>query len=160
MTKERKGAGCLLAGFGLAALGLACLLSPFNSLLGIPLGTFQISQREKKLQKPAFYQTASTNLALYCQSVSTLNLTSYVRIASLPQPLPSFKHGRGMFESNRARIEFGGAFLHYGYSLVLDELASTPQSNVWNLLFYREGSPDKSLMRFVLPKSARISSIP
>src|SRR5258705_14011093 len=106
MREPRRGLGCgwiaaILAGILLAT----CLLSPLRAFLWIPMGMFQISLRERKLQQQTVYRPASTNLALYCQSISALNLTNHVSGAFLPQPLPSFGHAWGRFESNRAHIE-------------------------------------------------------
>jgi hypothetical protein len=143
----------IIAGILLAT----CLLSPLRGFLWIPFGMLRISQRERSLQQSRIYLPASTNLALYCQSVSALNLTNHISGAFLPQPLPSFEHAWGRFETNRAHIEFGGGFHHYGYNLTLDAWASTAQSNLWNLSFCRDGSPDRTLMRFALPSTALLS---
>ena len=59
-----------------------------------------------------------------------------------------------MFEADRAVVEFGGGFYHYGYRVRLEQedpprtnrpwvLHSVPRYNVWELYLSREGQPEK-----------------
>lgn len=109
------------------------------------------------MQKAEIYLPAATNLALYCQSSEDLHLTNIVGTSRLPQPLPSLGSPWASFETNFAHVEFGGGFYHYGYRILKDELASSSQTNVWELFLCREGQPETRLHRFALGSRDRVS---
>ncbi|HEY1788762.1 MAG TPA: hypothetical protein VGJ73_11425, partial [Verrucomicrobiae bacterium] len=136
---------------------LAFAMPSFVMIIGIFLSMQGIRGVEKQMKRPAVYESLATNLALYCQSISSLKLTDEVGSAYLPQPIPQLNEDAyGRFDSDRSLIEFGGGFYHYGYLLLLAPNAFSLYTNYWELYFQSEGSPNLSLVRFALPASARI----
>lgn len=140
-----------------AIIAVAVVMIPFTWIAGMFWAMHGIKQIEKRLKDPVVYQAVATNLALYCQSISSLNLTDIVGSARLPQPLPQLGHHPwGSFYTNDAHVEFGGGFYHYGYGLRLGENISGSNTNFWELSFRSEGSPDTLLTRFTLASDARM----
>ena len=154
-SRDRWGLYFCLVGFGL--LVAAWFLTPLGMFVGISLTMSKIRRMEARMQDTEIFLPVATNLALYCQSFETLRLTNGVGASRLPHPLPSLGSPHALFETNHAYIEFGGGFYHYGYGLRLDEEASSPQINVWELYLSREGQGEKLLHRFTLPSAARVT---
>jgi hypothetical protein len=126
-------------------------------IIGIGFAMRGIRGVEKQLKSPAVYQIAATNLALYCQSAASLNLTDEVPGAWMPQPIPQFDEFEdGKFDADSAFAIFGGGFYHYGYVLNKAQDTFSPGTNYWELSFRSENSPDVFLTRFTLPDSARL----
>jgi hypothetical protein len=136
---------------------LAAFVFPVTMFAGIFWSMHGIKQIEKRMKSPAVYELVATNLALYCQSISSLNLTDSVNGARLPQPIPQLvEDASGWFRPDSAMIICGGGFYHYGYSLQLDPNSSGSNTNYWELYFRSENSPDLLLTRFPFPASAQL----
>jgi hypothetical protein len=158
MSESRGGSVWYLWLAGAAILLLAAwFFTPLPMIVGICFSISDIRLSETRMQRPEIYLPVATNLALYCQSAEDLQLTNKVRAASLPQPLPSLGSRWASFRTNFAIVECGGGFHQYGYRAQLDEAASTPQRNVWQLYLCREGQSEKLLHRFALAPTARVS---
>jgi tetratricopeptide (TPR) repeat protein len=154
---ERKLAKSRMILGSVALIAVAVVMTPVAWISGMFWAMHGIKQIEKQLNSPIVYQTVATNLALYCQSISSLNLTDGIGGARLPQPLPQFgNHLWGSFHTNSAFVEFGGGFYHYGYSLELNKATSDANTNSWELYFCSESSPNKLLMHFTLSPDARM----
>ena len=68
-------------------------------------------------------------------------------------------HGRCRVSTNAAFVEMGGGFYHFGYRLNFDEAASNPNTNVWQLYLYREGSDKNThLLTLALTSTQHVSS--
>ncbi len=158
MNESRGGSGMYLWLLGVAALlAAAWFLTPLPMFVGLALNMNHIRRVEARMQQAQIYLPVATNLALYCQSSETLQLTNMVGALRLPQPLPLLGSPWASFKTNYAMVEFGGGFYHYGYEVQLDEQASNPQSNIWQLYLCREGQDQKLLHRFALTPTARVA---
>lgn len=119
-------------------LGLVILavlvFNPFSLIfLSVFVGMGHIKIIEAKLQKPAVYEPVAERLAIYCQSDQSLfpKILSY---AWLPGEVSRLGHPWCEIATNFASVEMGGGFYHFGYTLELDETASTPAKNVWQAI--------------------------
>jgi hypothetical protein len=158
MNKSCGGSAWYLWTIGIALILVAAwFFTPLPMILGVSLSMSRIRWVEAQMQKASVYLPLSTNLALYCQSRDDLQITNRIAASRLPHPLPSLGSPWASFETNFAHVEFGGGFYHYGYRLHLDESASSPQSNIWEIYLCREGQQEKILHRFALPPSARLN---
>ena len=134
----------ILSGLGLALLALL-IFNPFSMIfIGVLIGSHQIKITEGKLQKPEVYQPVALRLATYCQSDQSLfpKILSY---AWLPSEASSLGEPWCEVTTNYASVEFGGGFYHFGYRLELNQKASDPATNAWDLVLAREERPDKFL---------------
>jgi len=110
-------------------------------------GPLKIKRQEKAMRDPAVYRPVGETLALYCQSdfsEFSEDEAYYFTLGYkwLPDELKNLhKYGRITLKTNSAHIELGGGFYHYGYAIDLDEVTSTPETNVWVLTQYREAYP-------------------
>jgi hypothetical protein len=116
----------------------------------------QVRRLEARMQQAELYLPIATNLALYCQSSESLQLEGTIGAARLPQPLPALGASWASFFTNYAHVEFGGGFYHYGYRVQREE-ASDPETNLWRLYLFREGTDQKLLHRFALAAATRLS---
>jgi hypothetical protein len=158
MRKERSSLVIWIVGLLAVGLILAFLIffTPLGMVVFIPLQMRQIRNIESRMQQPQISGEVATNLALYCQSVDLLQITNGLNGAQLPPPLPQLgAHAWGDIQSNRALVEFGGGFYHYGYSLALNESRSSADTNIWELSLDREGQPSKLLQTIALPASTQ-----
>ena len=126
-------------------------------LFSVFFGMGHIKIVEAKLQKPAVYEPVAERLAAYCQSDQTLfpQILSY---AWLPAEISRLGHPWCGLATNFAFVEMGGGFYHFGYRLKLDEAASTPATNVWNLFLAREGAEDRQLMTLRLAATQHVTA--
>ena len=151
------------------------IFNPFSLIfLSVFLGMGHIKIIEAKLQKPAVYEPVARRLATYCQSDQSLfpKILSY---AWLPEEISNLGHPWCEVATNSAFVEMGGGFYHFGYTLKLDEKASTPAkdvwplvgntetisvpaTNVWNLFLAREGSQNKLLMTLRLAATQHVTA--
>jgi tetratricopeptide (TPR) repeat protein len=150
------------------------VFNPFSLIfLSVFVGMGHIKIVEAKLQKPAVYEPVAERLATYCQSDQSLfpKILSY---AWLPVEISRLGHPWCEIATNFASVEMGGGFYHFGYTLELDETASTPAknvwhlvgndeagsvpaTNVWNLFLAREGSSNKLLMTLRLAATQHVT---
>jgi hypothetical protein len=105
----------------------------------------------QQLQKAEVFTPAAFSLARMCQAGMT---NEYDRFTNL---VPHLQNGLGdcwgSISSNRANMEFGGGFWHFGYELTLDEANSNRETNFWILMKYAEGESNRTLLKFSLPTS-------
>jgi tetratricopeptide (TPR) repeat protein len=134
-------------------------MGPHNDLmlLQMTLQLAQIHEIEAKLQQPSVYEPVAETLILYCQSDPTL-LPHDLGPAWFPAELRKQGGFRASVNADRAYIEFGGGFYHFGYSLRRDQAASTPQLNVWQLFMCREETEDKQLCTKSVATTRRFSA--
>jgi hypothetical protein len=151
--KKRTAIGCVvLTGF-LAVL----VLNPVScALVGMFMGMGHILKSESALRKPRVYEPVGRTLALYCQSDPSL-FPQYMGYAWLPEALNAVGHGRLSVREDRAHVEMGGGFHHFGYRLVQDPGTTSPATNAWHLYMYSEGSKDRHLKTFYLDAEHRLS---
>lgn len=105
----------------------------------------------EELQKAEVFTPAAFALAKMCQAGM---INEYAYFTNL---VPRLQDGLGdcwgSISSNRANMEFGGGFWHFGYILTLDEDNSNRRTNYWILMKYAEGESDRTILKFSLPIS-------
>ena len=144
----------------LGAIVLAVLV--FNPIgcafLSVFIGMGHIKATEAKLQKREVYEPVARRLALYCQSDRSL-FPQNISYAWLPDELAKVSHGHCSIDADHASVEMGGGFYHFGYRLDLDQGASAPSTNVWQLYLYREGNKvDQHLMTLALASTQQVTA--
>ncbi|MBE9129010.1 MULTISPECIES: hypothetical protein [unclassified Coleofasciculus] len=145
--------------FGLLVIGTVAYIAPIATVfLWADAMHREISRNEEYMQQPEVYESVGRTLVLYSQSDPKLFPEGEIDSAWLPAELHHIGGAFYEFDSSGSRIEMGGGFYHYGYSLVLDKQTSTSNPNVWNFSFYSEGSSTKLLETFSLPASETISA--
>jgi tetratricopeptide (TPR) repeat protein len=123
----------------LAFIGLLGGLLSFP-MLAIPL---VIHLSDVPLRMPWKYKPIARRLAVLCQTYPL----------GLPDGI-----GATRISATGANIFYGGGFYHYGYTLDLDEAASTPQTNVWRIGITREDMrKDDWLWSLSLPATQTLS---
>lgn len=151
--RNRFWAICVIIG-GLIILAVLLLNHSSRMILGVLIGSHEIRVTERKMQRPAVYEPVARTLALYCQSEQKLfpQILSY---AWIPPEVSRLGQPWCQVSSNYAFVEMGGGFYHFGYRMTLDQAASSPATNVWDLFLAREGSPDLHLttLRLAEPPS-------
>jgi hypothetical protein len=158
MGESRGGSAWYVWLVGIALLlAAAWFFTPLPMFVGIFWSTSHVRRIEARMQQAEVYLPVATNLALYCQSSEVLQFTNIVGASRLPQPLPSLGSPWASFKTNYAHVEFGGGFYHYGYRVQLDQEASSPQGNIWELYLCREGQAERLLHRFALPPTACVA---
>jgi len=170
--KKRKRKLWILLGLVILAV---LIFNPISLIiLSVVVARVHITMIEAKLQKPAVYEPVARTLATYCQSDQSLfpKILSY---AWLPGEISHLGHPWCEVTTNSAFVELGGGFYHFGYKLELDEVASTPAkdvfqllgqngtastlgTNVWHLFLAREGSQDKPLMTLRLAATEHMTA--
>lgn len=131
--KRKRKLKIILGVLGLIILAVL-IFNPISLMIfGFFLGTRQIRIIEGKLQKSDVYVPVAQRLAVYCQSDQSLfpKILSY---AWLPEEISHLGQPWCEIATNFASVEMGGGFYHFGYTLELDEKASTPAKNVWHLV--------------------------
>ena len=134
------------------------IFNPFSRIFfGVLVASHQIKIIEGKLQKPDVYQPVAQRLATYCQSDQSLfpKILSY---AWLPSEVSSLGEPWCEVTSDHASVEFGGGFYHFGYRLELNQAASNPATNAWNLFLAREEKPDVQLMTLRLTSIQHVTA--
>jgi len=141
---------------GCLALSLVFVLVVW---VGCPVfvGVAHVKWVEWKMRRPHVYEPVGRTLALYCQSDLNL-LPKHLDYAWFPAELTELGYGRGSVDANRAHVEMGGGFYHFGYDLELNEAASDADTNVWELSTYSEGSTGRHLMTVRLPATEELSA--
>jgi hypothetical protein len=123
---------------------------------------------ETRLKTPAVYGPVADRLILYCQSDPNLFPES-LGPAWFPKEVQNIGSDWGVVRPDKALVEFGGGFYHFGYELSLKVPApsalifgtnSPPVSgtNVWQLSILREGSEGLLLATRRVPASSRLST--
>ncbi len=158
--------------FGGMVVLAVLLFNPFSLIfLNVVLSLWQIRGIEAQLQKPRVYEPVARALAIYCQSDQTL----FPRILGpswLPKEVSDLGHPYCRVGSDRAMVQLGGGFYHFGYELKLEErpaapappldlmgrTGASPATNVWKLYLAREGSADKLLMTLSLAATQRLEA--
>jgi hypothetical protein len=125
-------------------------------IFGVLIGSLEIKRTEKKLQQPAVYEPTARALATYCQSDQSL-FPSILSYAWLPQGVARLGHPWCEISTNFAFVEMGGGFYHFGYKLVLNQAASVPGTNAWELFLAREGSKDLPLTTLRLAAAQHVT---
>jgi Flp pilus assembly protein TadD len=153
MKRKRFAIGCLIVGGVLALFVLTPLV-----LLCLPVmqNEMQIRKMKCAMKQAAVYEPVGRKLALYCQSDLSL-FPEYLDYAWLPNELTDIGGGWGTVSSNHAHVEMGGGFHHFGYHLERDDQVSTPETNVWQLFLYDEGSREKHLQTIKLARTDHLS---
>ena len=105
----------------------------------------------EQLQKADVFTPAAFSLAKMCQAGMTNKYAHFTNL--VPRSQDGLGDCWGNIRSNRASMEFGGGFWHFGYVLTLDEANSNLQTNFWILTKYAEGESDRTLLKFSLPAS-------
>lgn len=138
--------GCwILLGFGLV------LITP------VFLFWYPVLRAEWKMRRPAVYKPVAETLARYCQSDPAL-FPSTLDEPWLPKEAALVNSGWGGVSPDRAGIQFGGGFYHFGYKLERDPAASKPGANAWNMYAQGEGKPDMLLYSFTLAPSEKVNA--
>lgn len=134
------------------------VLSPvWLPIAGMVRGMARIRKTERAMRDPKIYEPVAKALALYCQS-DLSQFPEWPNGAWFPPELRQFGNGWGRYESDRAFIEFGGGFHHFGYRLDLDADRSSPTTHVWQLYLQSEDQPNQLLYTLTLPADAKLSA--
>lgn len=119
----------------------------------------EIDKTEKLISQPETCRSAAIALARVCQSdPNFFTDDEWGCPAWMPRVILALDPSYMQITPTTARVEFGGGFHHFGYSLRLDESLLTISTNKWVLSLYREESPDITLCSVELPKSEHVES--
>ena len=103
-----------------------------------------------QLLKPEVYTPVAMRLANLYQGGDT---NEYQMFTNLVPHVPGDDLGQcwATFDTNEVRVEFGGGFWHFGYTLTRNAASSSSETNHWLLSLYTEGQTNKELWRFSTP---------
>jgi hypothetical protein len=154
MTQAKSRSGRFAIGFGICMLGLVIVglvwalvrFGPF--FLAMREGSKQIYAAQERLQKPEMAKSVALKMARFCQSLDQNKDLDAAEVSLIVSELSGTNEiSYGSASTNFASLEMGGGFVHFGYTLSLDNDASNQATNIWILTFYSEGKPNRELLR-------------
>ncbi len=144
---------CIIPIAALAILGLIIVGGPLIWCISLDR---DIDSEIAFLKQPSVYQPVARILPLYCQSDPGLT-PPHIGSAWFPAPLRDQDRGWGNVSPERALIEMGGGFCHFGYTLELDKDDSIGNQHVWRLFLHDESSGKTLLSTVRVNKDAKLS---
>lgn len=116
----------------------------------------EIAKNIKKLNDPAIYHRVGPEVALLCQSLGHEEWYGVGDDAWIPELLQSLHPASVWLMEDYGVVELGGGFYHYGYTLAINQDASSDAQNVWEMHLHNDEFEGAHLMTITLPADARL----
>lgn len=139
------------------AVGLFMIWGGYRFIGDLLLSGGAVRAKTSEITSPATATLAATEIARLCQSDPSLYKDEPpFPPAWAPPVILAMNPMWFEIEETTARVEFGGGFHHFGYTLARDDARSTSSTNVWILNHYDEVAGTRELCRVELRKDDRV----